>query len=311
MRLFRHGEGLGYAQPGSVATIGGFDGMHRGHQALLAHLHRLASVSGLPTTVITFEPLPYTFFHQDKSQQLTPLRSRLELLRAANVSQVVCLRFDGRLAACSPQQFIDRILLRGLKVSCLLSGDDFRFGKNRAGNFTLLQQISATRQFRVKRVASFTHDERRISSTWIRAVLSKGDFTMAERLLGRAYTVSGKVCHGDGRGRQLGFPTANLKIGRYPLPLQGVFAGTVKDLSSPEAPVQQCLLNAGYRPTFNGNAYQLEAHLLNFNGDLYGRRLQVCPLKKLRDEKRFDSNSALQAFMRQDLYRAQEFWSSD
>ena len=264
MRLFRHRESLRYAQPGSTATIGGFDGMHRGHQALLAQLHKIAGAAGSATTVVTFEPLPHAFFHRGEAQQLTPLRSRLELLRTANISQVVCLRFDQHLAACSPQRFIDDILLRGLKVRCLLSGDDFRFGKSRGGDFTLLQQIGAARQLRVERMASFTQDGRRVSSTWIRTVLGAGDFPTAARLLGRSYTVAGRVCHGAGRGRQLGFPTANLKVGRHPLPLQGVFVGAVKDLSATAAAVMPCLVNAGYRPTFDGNVYQVDSTRVEF-----------------------------------------------
>ncbi len=310
MRLFRNGDGLHRAQAASAATIGGFDGMHCGHQAVFARLHEIAAAKKLPTTVILFEPLPHSFFHQNTAQRLVSLRDRLEFLQAAGVDQVVCLSFNQRLATRSAQEFIDDILVRGLKIRCLLTGDDFRFGKNREGNFALLQQTGQKYRFCVEQVPPFVQGERRVSSTWIREVLAAGDFTMAARLLGRAYTITGRVGYGDGRGRQLGFPTANLITGKYPLSLRGVFVGEVRDQSLSEAaPAKPCLLNAGYRPTFNKQIYRLEVHIMNFESDLYGHHLQVRPLKKLRDEKRFDNHAVLQANMRQDLEQAMEFWA--
>lgn len=309
MRLIRGFSSLQAVRRGGVATIGAFDSLHLGHQAVLARVCGAASCSArsekTPTTVVLFEPLPQEFFSGGKESRLCSLHTRLSLLKAFGIDQVVCLRFDAKRAEQSAEAFVDEVLVQGLGVRRLVVGDDFRFGCAREGDFLLLRQKGRAHGFAVQQERGFMIDGHRVSSTRVREALAAGDFASARRLLGREYTVSGRVSHGDGRGKKLGFPTANLWYGRFLLPLLGVFAAEAEGIAGKPLPA---VVNAGYRPVFQGKVYRFEVHIPGFSGDLYGRRLNVRLLAKIRDERSFDSTSQLQSAIRDDLKAAAKFW---
>ena len=306
MQLVRGLHNLRSCQRGCVATIGNFDGVHRGHQGVLARLRERAAQAGLPSCVVIFEPQPREFFAPDKAPaRISSLREKLELLRACGVDQVLCLTFNRRLRELSANQFVHQILVEGLGVVHLEVGDDFRFGCDRAGDFDLLVEAGPREGFSVESAATIALDGVRISSTRVREVLAAADFAMAERLLGRPYCISGRVLHGQKLGRQLGAPTANLRLNRLRPALQGVY------LVSTELDGRRCagVANIGTRPSVDGDGRaHLEVHLLDFSGDLYGRRLAVQFHRKLRDEQRFASLEALKSAIAADIAAARAHW---
>jgi riboflavin kinase/FMN adenylyltransferase len=307
MELVRGLHNLRPRHRGCVATIGNFDGVHRGHQAVLEQLARSAQELQLPLTVITFEPQPREFFAPGGiPPRLTRLREKLEAMRAYGVDRVVCLRFDAYLASLPPADFIRVILVEGLGVRYLVVGDDFRFGRERAGNFALLEQAGARQGFPVVAMQTFDVGGSRVSSTRIREALETGDLETAALLLGRPYGMCGRVAHGDKRGRTIGFPTANIYLHRAAAPVAGVF--TVAMHGVPGAPLPG-VANVGTRPTVDGTRSQLEVHLFDFDRDIYGCHVQVSFLHRLRDEQRFESFDALQAQIRLDAEQARAFFS--
>jgi len=276
---------------GCVATIGNFDGVHLGHQAVIGQLAVKAGELGLPTAVITFEPQPMEFFAPDRAPvRLTRLREKIQALRRYSVDRVLCLRFDRALADMSPQAFIDQVLLRDLGVRYLVVGDDFRFGHGRTGTFQTLVEAGARAGFQVVNMHSFRVDGERVSSTRVRAALAAGELEHAARLLGRPFRLCGRVAHGDKRGRTIGFPTANIHLHRDKAPLAGVFAVEVFGL--PGEPLAG-VANVGNRPTVGGTHTRLEVHLFDFNADIYGRHLAVDFLNRIRAEQRFETLDAL------------------
>lgn len=305
MEIIRGLYNLRERHRGCVATIGNFDGVHLGHQAVLGQLAERGGELGLPTAVITFEPQPREYFtHGDTPPRLTRFREKMQALRRYSVDRVVCLRFNAALAAMPAAEFIERLLVQGLAVRYLVVGDDFRFGAARAGDFAMLRAAGEAQGFHVTSMHSFNIDGARVSSTRIRAALAAGELEEAEKLLGRPYRICGRVAHGDARGRQLGFPTANIHLHRKSSPLRGVYAVEVFGLErEPLAGVA----NLGTRPTVHGVRSQLEVHLLDFSGDLYGRYLHVDFLHKLRDERRFESLDALKAQIGADAAEARAF----
>ncbi|HHQ41733.1 MAG TPA: bifunctional riboflavin kinase/FAD synthetase [Chromatiales bacterium] len=308
MELIRGLHNLRPRHRGCVATIGNFDGVHLGHQAVLGQLAEKAEQLGLPTTVVTFEPHPQEWFFPDRAPpRLTRLREKLTALRRYSVDRVLVLRFDARLAAMEAAAFVERILVDGLGVRHLVVGDDFRFGRNRAGDFAFLRAMGARHGFDVVAMHSFRIDGARVSSTRIREALAAGDMDTAEKLLGRPYRMCGRVAHGDRRGRDIGFPTANLHLHRRASPVLGVFA--VEVFGVPGEPVPG-VANVGVRPTVDGTRALLEVHLLDFEGDLYGRYVQVDFLHKLRDERRFASFEALRAQIRRDVEAARAWFAA-
>ncbi len=308
MELIRGLHNLRPRHRGCVATIGNFDGVHLGHQAVLGQLAEKAGQLGLPTTVVTFEPHPQEWFFPDRAPpRLTRLREKLTALRRYSVDRVLVLRFDARLAAMEAAAFVERILVRGLGVRHLVVGDDFRFGRNRAGDFAFLRAMGARHGFDVVAMHSFRIEGERVSSTRIRQALAAGDMDTAEKLLGRPYRMCGRVAHGDRRGRGIGFPTANLHLHRRASPVLGVFA--VEVFGVPGEPVPG-VANVGVRPTVDGTCALLEVHLLDFAGDLYGRYVQVDFLHKLRDERRFASFEALRAQIRRDVEAARAWFAA-
>jgi riboflavin kinase/FMN adenylyltransferase len=321
MRLIRGLHNLRAQDRGCVATIGNFDGVHLGHRTVFRRLLQRGHELGLPATVITFEPQPMEYFQPDAAPaRLTRLREKLAAIRADGIHRVMLLEFGHKLAAMPADAFIEQLLVHGLGVRFLLVGDDFRFGRNRGGDFQLLQAAGAQRGFEVENLHTITQGEERISSTRVREALARGELDQARHLLGRHYAMRGRVAHGDKRGRSIGFPTANLPLHRRVSPLSGVYAVAVRDLDGerlpaarPEAGVERrpglwpAVANVGHRPTVDGQDVRLEVHLFDFDGDLYGAHLEVEFRLRLRGEQRFESFEALQAQIGRDAAAARAY----
>ncbi len=306
MELVRGLHNLRPEHRGCAATIGSFDGLHLGHQAVLAQLAEQGRERHLPVTLVTFEPQPREYFMpQSAPPRLTRFREKLEVLQHYPVDRVVCLRFNRYLAGLAADEFIQRILLDGLAVNYLVVGDDFRFGKQRAGNFSLLEQAGNTHGFPVAKMQTFNVGDQRVSSTRIRSALQVGDLAGAEELLGRPFWMSGRVAHGDKRGRTIGFPTANIFLHRTAVPVDGVFAVEMHGLDSKPIPG---VANVGTRPTVGGTRALLEVHLFDFDRDIYGRHVQVSFLKKLRAEYKFESFQMLKQQIQRDAAQARDFF---
>lgn len=307
MELIRGLRNLPRFPRGCVATIGNFDGVHLGHQAVLGQLAEKAQELGLPAVVITFEPYPQEFFARGATPpRLTRFREKIQALRRYSVDRVLCLRFDRALASTPAEDFIRRILIEGLGVRYLVVGDDFRFGHRRQGDFAMLKAAGAQQGFQVANRHTFSIDGARVSSTRIREALARGDLRGAEKLLGRPYRMCGRVARGDQRGRMLGFPTANIYLHRKASPVQGVFAVEVFGLDAEPLPG---VANVGTRPTVDGTRALLEVHLFDFAQDIYGRYVQVDFLHKLRDEQRFASLDELKRQIAVDGQQARDFFS--
>ncbi len=307
MELIRGLHNLSARHHGCVATIGNYDGVHLGHQAVLGHLAEKGAQLGLPTVVITFEPQPQEYFApQQAVPRLTRLREKLLALQRFSVDRVLCLPFNRELAAMAADAFIERILMRGLGVRYLVVGDDFRFGRERRGDFAMLQAAGARYGFEVVHLHTFMLGGARVSSTRIREALAHGDMARAEQLLGRPYRMCGRVAHGDKRGRTIGFPTANIHLHRKVSPISGVFA---VELFGVAGEPFHGVANVGIRPTVEGLRPLLEVHLFDFAGDLYGRHVHVDFLHKLREERRFDSFEALKQQILIDAQHARDYFS--
>lgn len=307
MRLIRGFHNLHPGHQGGAVTIGNFDGLHRGHQAVLRQLHQHAARHRLVTTVMTFEPTAQEYFSPNTAPaRLQRLREKLAMLQGMEVDQVLCLRFDGKLAELSAESFIQNILVDGLDVRYLVVGDDFRFGKGRAGDFALLQKVGEQHGFEVVSTGTFLEGEDRVSSTRIRQSLAAGELDMAKRLLGRPYRICGRVSAGQKRGRTIGFPTANIHLHRVVSPLSGVFSVRVHGLGA--APLNG-VANIGTRPTVDGSYRVLEVHLFDFKSEIYGQHLDVEFCNKLRDEMKFESFEALKQQIGADADQARRFFS--
>jgi len=293
---------------GCAATIGNFDGVHRGHQSVLALLRDAAKQIGAPTCVISFEPLPAEYFAPKGKtpSRLMKLREKYLQLENAGVDQLLLLPFNSRLANTEAMDFVDQVLIEGLAIKHLLVGDDFRFGRNRSGDFEMLNQASVDHQFTIARTPTHSDAGERTSSTRIRQLLNAGDLTGAADLLGRPYAITGRVGYGAQKGRTIGFPTANIMLGNHSPPLRGVFAVTTQ---TNEQTTVAAIANLGVKPTVNGKRLSLEVHLLDFEADLYGKLLRIEFLHKLRDEKRFDSFDELKAAIANDEANARRWFN--
>ena len=308
MELIRGLQNIRSKHCGCVATIGNFDGVHLGHQAVLGQLAEKASELNLPTTLITFEPQPMEYFVPDKvPARLTRFREKILALQRYSVDRVCCLSFNNKLAKLSAEDFIKQVLVKKLGVKYLVVGDDFRFGANRAGTFEMLVEAGKTYGFQVVSMHTFEIDSERVSSTRIRSALEKGEMSSAEKLLGRRYRMSGRVAHGEKLGRELGFPTANIHLHRQASAIQGIFIVEVFGLN--EEPLQG-VASIGTRPTVNETKALLEVFLLDFNQDIYGQHIQVSFLKKLRDEEKFDSLDELIEQIQLDVEQAQAYFAA-
>jgi riboflavin kinase/FMN adenylyltransferase len=289
----------------NAVTIGNFDGIHLGHQAMLARLTaRAASVGALPT-VLTFEPHPREIFMPESAPtRLTSLREKLEIMRGLGVAHVHVCRFTRPFAALSAEDFVERILVQGLRARYVLVGDDFRFGARRAGDFALLRQLGERSGFEAEAMHTVEAAGQRASSTAVREALAGGDMATAAQMLGRPYSISGRVVGGDQLGRKIGYPTANIQLKHNRPPLTGIFAVRVQGLDQPDWPGVASL---GTRPTVHANGRPtLEVHLFNFDQSIYRRHLRVEFLHKLRDEAKFPSLEALIAQIDEDARQARE-----
>jgi len=302
MQLVRGLHNLRPQHRGCVATIGNFDGVHRGHQAILVRLRERAVELGVPSCVVIFEPQPREYFAPDSAPaRLARLRDKLELLAAEGVDQVLCLAFNQRLSKLSAAEFVDTILVDGLGVKHLEVGDDFRFGCDRLGDFDFLTQVGDAKGFTVEAARTVEMDGVRVSSTQVRKALAVADFKLAEDLLGRPFQITGRVLHGQKLARQLGWPTANVQLKRHRVPFTGVYLVSV-EIDGKQWPG---VANIGVRPTVAGDGKaHLEVHLLDFAGNLYDRRLTVAFHHKLRDEQRFASLEALKSAIGADVAAA-------
>ncbi|HEX4984921.1 MAG TPA: bifunctional riboflavin kinase/FAD synthetase [Burkholderiales bacterium] len=288
-------------------TIGNFDGVHIGHRAMLARLAEAARRKGLPAAVMTFEPQPQEFFAPDQAPaRLTSLREKLELLRGCGVDRVYVCRFDFAFAQLAAVDFASRILRDGLDARWILVGDDFRFGARRAGDFSLLKSMAAQAGFEVEAMTSVVAAGERVSSTAIRARLERGDLAGARQLLGRPYSIEGRVVGGDRLGARLGYPTANVQLKRLKAPLSGIFVVEADGLGAQPRPGVASL---GVRPTVKERGGPvLEVHLFDFSGRIYGRRIRVRFLHKLRDELKFADLDALVVQMDRDAAAARKYF---
>ncbi len=299
MQVFRHIPATLH-RPIALA-IGNFDGMHLGHQALLARLIEVAKAKNLTPAVMTFEPHPREFFTPlNAPSRLCNLREKLEYFIAAGVEKTFVCAFNQRFSAINAQAFMDEILRKKMHVDTILVGEDFRFGAKRTGTVADFK----ANQFDLIDFAPINFANERISSTRVRDALSYGNLQLASELLGRHYSISGKVVHGAKRGRELGFPTANIHIKHERPALTGVYAVKLDGLES--------VANLGVRPTIAGvPKLSLEVHILDFNDDLYGRHVHVEFLHKIRNEMKFSGLDALKAQIAQDVIDARNFFSND
>ena len=307
MHLIRGLSHLDILSKGCALTIGNFDGLHLGHQQVLDRLAQKARELNLPSVALVFEPQPLEYFLADHApSRLTRLREKAIQFAKSPIDALLVLPFNRSLADIEANQFISEILVNKLKVKHLVIGDDFHFGKARRGNFALLQSKSTEYGFSVENSPSFELNGLRISSTLIRDALGEGHLDLAKTLLGRDYSVCGRVAHGDKRGRQLGFPTANIEMLRKNTPLNGVFAVTLTGLDNT---VYQGVANLGTRPTFDGQSRAvLETHLFDFQKNIYGRYVEVHFKARLRNEIRFANLTELQTQINHDVAAAKQFF---
>ena len=306
MRIIRGLHNLRPEHRGCVATIGNFDGVHLGHRAVFRRLLDRGRERGLPATVITFEPQAMEYFAPEAAPaRLTRLREKLAAIGQAGISQVMLLEFGPKLAALSAGEFVEQLLVDGLGVRHLLVGDDFRFGRERQGDFALLRTMGREWGFGLENLHTITHGDERVSSTRIREALARGDLDLARHLLGRPYRICGRIAHGQKRGRTLGFPTANINLHRQVSPLRGVYAVLAEGLAERPLPG---VANLGIRPTLLGEPCSLlEVHLFDFSQNLYGRHGEIEFRLKLREERQFASLTELRAQIARDVLAARAF----
>ncbi len=293
--------------PGCVATIGNFDGVHLGHQAVIERLLEKSAELHLPSVLITFEPQPNEFFiHDDTAPaRLMRLREKLLALQTLGVDYVLCLRFDTALAELTAEQFTQTILVEKLRVAHVLVGDDFRFGQQRTGDITQLKQLGQRWGFTADSIDTYVLNMQRVSSSYVRHALQHGELALAHTLLGRRYGITGRVAQGHQRGRMIGFPTANVFLHRKKVPINGVYAVTVRNLS--ERPLYG-VANVGTRPTVDGTYSLLEVHIFDFDQNIYGAHIYTEFMYKLRDERRFESFELLRQQILQDAEQAKDYF---
>ncbi|MGE0716179.1 MAG: bifunctional riboflavin kinase/FAD synthetase [Alphaproteobacteria bacterium] len=303
MRIIRHWDEPA-ARLGAVVALGNFDGVHLGHQAVIAAARRIAEGLGAPAGVLTFEPHPRQLFRPDDPPfRLTPFRIKARAMEALGLDVLYALAFDREFSRHSADAFIADILVAGFGVRHVVAGADFAFGHRRGGDMALLERRGRALGFGVSTAAPVTDGEGPISSSRIRRLLEEGKPAEAARLLGRPWEVEGRVESGHRRGRTIGFPTANIDLADYLRPATGVYAVEAR-LDAPDSPTWRGVANFGRRPTVDGSSLWLEVHLFDFAGDLYGRHLRVAFREYLRGERKFDGLAALTAQIAEDAARA-------
>jgi len=285
---------------GSVVCIGAFDGVHRGHREVLDRVRARAEALHATPVAVTFAPIPRVYFGRDVPQ-LTTVREKLKALFGAGMQRVLMLRFNAELAAMSAEDFIAKVLVNRLAAREVWVGENFKFGHDRLGDLAMLQRLGAEDWMSADVVLAYTMDGERVSSSRIRTALAAGDIATAERLLGRHFTMGGRVVHGEQIGRKLGCPTANIRLYGRVAPLAGIFAARIHGVGKD---VRPGVVSLGIRPTINGTEPLLEAHLFDFDGDLYGRRIDVEFVRKIRNEEKFPDLAALAQQMSRDVSAA-------
>ncbi|HLD16573.1 MAG TPA: bifunctional riboflavin kinase/FAD synthetase [Coxiellaceae bacterium] len=288
----------------SVVTIGTFDGVHLGHQALFQRLKQLSHYYQVPSIVVTFEPTPVEYFlHEKANARLTRLREKIHAIEEIGIDYLVCLRFDKKLAQQSAEAFVKNIVIC-LHPCAIVVGDDFRFGAKRQGDFYFLERYCKPQSIHVEQITQYQQDHERVSSSRVRRALQEGNLEEAQQLLGRPYIMQGRVVHGDKRGRELGFPTANIYLHRKVSPLRGIFAVRVQGLER----VYKGVAYVGSRPAVGGEKVILEVFIFDFNQTLYGKALTVEFLHQLREDKHFDNLEDLKAQMASDVESARDYF---
>ena len=284
-----------------IATIGNFDGLHLGHKEIIKKMKKIGAKDNLQSLVIFTEPHAKEFFAEEKDSaeqptRISPWRDKCKRLKDNNVDYAFFLRFNKKLQSMSPEEFIDKILSK-LNIKYLMVGDDFKFGKERSGDFDFLANWGDSNEIEVARIPTYSFQDRRVSSTWIRESIANGDFDLAEKLLDRRYTFSGKVVFGNRLGRTIGIPTANIWVPKSNLPIRGVFA--VKALIKGET--FNGIANMGVSPTVGGTSPVLEIHIFDFNEEIYGNRIEVEFFKKIRNEQKFENLDKLKEQINLDI----------
>ena len=270
----------------SAAVIGNFDGVHRGHLEVLKNAKVFSSKSNLPLSVLTFDPHPREFFSKEKTNfLLQTVLDKAESLSKNNIDYLINLKFDDLLSVLSPEQFVEKVLSESLSLKHIFVGKDFKFGKDRAGDINSLKSFGLKYRIGLSSIKLKNHDGASISSTKIRNNLKKGEIKEANELLGRPYMISGLVIEGDKRGRQIGFPTANISLGNLIRPAFGVYAVLIEGI---ENKVLRGIANIGRRPTVNDRGVLLEVNIFDFNEDIYGKKIFISLIDFIRDEKKFD-----------------------
>lgn len=306
MELIRGLTNIKPHHAGCVLTIGKFDGVHLGHKAVIKTLLEKSAGLNLPSTVMVFEPHPEEVFRPDNAPaRLTRWPDKYQLLKDCNIDRLILMRFNKAFASLSAESFVRELLVEKLGVKFLVIGDDFRFGDCRSGDFEMLKESGRKFGFEVLDTKSCLVHDCRISSSAIRNAVAKNDFELAEEMLGHKFVFTGKVFHGDKKGRTIGFPTANIALNRCVSPLRGVFAVEIAINNQHYKGVA----NIGMRPTVDGQRHQLEVHIFDFSGDLYGQKIGVYPRKQIREEMKFSSLDELKHQIEQDAEQARSFFN--
>ena len=293
-------------QPGCILTIGNFDGIHLGHQEILKRLVSKSQKMGLPSLVVSFSVTPETFFGRPKAR-LSSFRDKHLFLESMGVDKHLLIRFNKGFSELSASSFINQILVGKIGVKYCFIGDDFRFGKGRLGDFSMLKQASHENNYSIEKLNSVLLDGLRVSSSAIRNFLTDGNFTGAEKFLGRPFSISGKVAHGDKLGRTIGFPTANISIHRKLSPILGVYSVLVKIKSQ----TYKGVCNVGKRPTLGGKKTLLEVFIFDFNEEIYGEYVTVIFKQKCREEKKFESFDELKTQIKKDVEKSRLFFQNN
>ena len=293
-------------QPGCILTIGNFDGIHLGHQEILKRLVSKSKKLGLPSLVVSFSVTPETFFGRPKAR-LSSFRDKHLFLESMGVDKHLLIRFNKDFSELSASSFINQILVEKIGVKHCFIGDDFRFGKGRLGDFSMLKAASHENNYTIEKLNSVLLDGLRVSSSAVRNFLTDGNFTGAEKFLGRPFSISGKVAHGDKLGRTIGFPTANISIHRKLSPILGVYSVLVKLKSQ----TYNGVCNVGKRPTLGGKKTLLEVFIFDFNEEIYGEYATVIFKQKCRDEKKFESFDELKKQIKKDVEKSRLFFQNN
>ena len=308
MELIRGMHNLCPVHRGTVATIGNFDGVHRGHCSIFSRLTAVAQKHGLPSTLVTFEPQPLEYFAGvNAPARLTRFKEKMRALAATELDRVLVLRFDQTLAKLEAVDFVKTLLVERLGVQVLIAGADFRFGRDAFGNLALLQSMGKQLGFEVVERETYEISGSRVSSSWVRDALANGELELAAELLGRPYSMSGRVQRGNKLGRTIGYPTANIAPRRRVSPLSGIYVVTVDGIAEHALPA---VASIGTRPTVDGAEVLLEAHVFDFDRDIYGVELSINFLHKLRDERRFDSIEAMTVQIDRDAADARAYFDN-